>query len=242
LRHERFDLVVDLRNSAIPFLIAPRHRTRPEKIKPGSVHMMDKHLKRLGGVHAFDLKRTQPGLLTISPETKRDVNDLLKDVPSPSGPLLVIAPGSAHHTKRWGIDHFSALIPQLKRISAWPIVFVGDEKDIKVTHAINQRLSTPVIDLAGETTLIQLAEVIRRAGLVISNDSAAMHLASYLNVPVLALFGPSDPQKYGPWSSRSSFIQAPVVDEEIDINAITPEEVLARLDLNSARIFHEQRV
>lgn len=239
LRQQRFDLVVDLRNSAIPFLIAPKFRTRPAKIKQENIHMKDKHLKRLASVHTFDQKRPQPSLLAVSAPDKRMVDELLENAP---GPFVVIAPGSAYYAKRWGAPQFAELIRQLQMESPWPLIFVGDDKDKKVTKEINNFFSTPLIDLAGKTTLAQLAEIIQRAKLVISNDSAAMHLASYLNKPVLALFGPSDPHKYGPWSAQSCYIQAPVVDEEVDINTITPEEALARLNFKGPTIFHEQRI
>jgi ADP-heptose:LPS heptosyltransferase len=63
------------------------------------------------------------------------------------------------------------------------------------------------LNLCGRTSLVQLAELFRRCSFAIVNDSAPMHLASYLNVPVLALFGPTDPQKYGPWGENSHMIK-----------------------------------
>ena len=57
------------------------------------------------------------------------------------------------------------------------------------------------INLCGRTSLLQLAAVLAGADLALVNDSGIMHLASYLDRPVVALFGPTDPFYYGPWGS-----------------------------------------
>jgi ADP-heptose:LPS heptosyltransferase len=59
----------------------------------------------------------------------------------------------------------------------------------------------------GLTTVTQLGALMRRAPLVIMQDSGVVHLASAMDAPVLALFGPSDPRKYGPTSARHRVIQ-----------------------------------
>ena len=59
----------------------------------------------------------------------------------------------------------------------------------------------------GSTTIQQLAALMQRARLVITNDSASLHLACAAGAPVLALFGPTDPRKYGPTGARDEVIQ-----------------------------------
>lgn len=59
----------------------------------------------------------------------------------------------------------------------------------------------------GSTTIRQLGALMERAGLVITNDSAALHVAGAAGAPVLALFGPTDPAKYGPTGPRGRVIQ-----------------------------------
>lgn len=58
------------------------------------------------------------------------------------------------------------------------------------------------INIAGKTTIKQLAALIEKAALLIANDGGIVHLASALNIPVIALFGPQDPGKFGPWSGN----------------------------------------
>ena len=87
------------------------------------------------------------------------------------------------------------------------LVFVGDTHDRKIVQSIDKKMSHNAVNLTGRTTLRQLAHLLRRCTFAIVNDSAPMHLASYLDVPVLALFGPTDPEKYGPWSAQSCFIR-----------------------------------
>ena len=92
------------------------------------------------------------------------------------------------------------------------------------------------IDLSGQASLTQVGHLLSRASLAIVNDSAVMHLASYLGTPTVALFGPTDPAHFGPWGDWSGFIrqnkdcmgcQAPGPGvEHTCMEAITPEEVI----------------
>jgi lipopolysaccharide heptosyltransferase II len=231
LRRQRFDLVVDLRNSFTPFLIGARRRTPAARIKQENVHMKKKHLRRLSSVHAFASEKAE-SILHISPADKMHIDKLLERSVGVGHPFIALAPGSAYHAKRWSEAHFARLTEELNIRFQMPVVFIGDGKDTKVAAAINALLPIPETDLTGQTTLIQLAELIKRAQLVITNDSAPMHLASYLGRPVLALFGPSQPHQYGPWSTTAGFIHAQEKQGVRDINAITPEDVLSRLTLS----------
>jgi ADP-heptose:LPS heptosyltransferase len=87
------------------------------------------------------------------------------------------------------------------------VVFVGDQPDRAVAETICRRMTAPAVNLCGRTTLPQLAVILSRSLLAVVNDSAPMHLASYLDVPVLALFGPTDPRAYGPWSKKSLLVE-----------------------------------
>jgi ADP-heptose:LPS heptosyltransferase len=70
-----------------------------------------------------------------------------------------------------------------------------------------------------------LADVVARAALAVTNDSGIMHLASYFDRPVIALFGRTDPFFYGPWSSRCVALRKGVVMEAIKV-----EDVIAEVD------------
>ena len=114
--------------------------------------------------------------------------------------IIVISAGSRSEIKRWPKEKFAVLIDKLIQSYQVRIVLIGDRDDKEISGFLVQACRHPVIDLTGETTFSQAGALLQRASLLITNDSANLHLASYLNVPVVAIFGPTDDVKYGPWS------------------------------------------
>ena len=121
--------------------------------------------------------------------------------------FIVVGPGAANHIKRWHEAGFAKLCDELIDGYKLKVIFVGDESDKDVVSVIINKMQRHAINWVGKTTLTQLGELMTRSCGVIANDSAIMHMASYLNVPVLAVFGPTDEKKYGPWSTESRVVR-----------------------------------
>ena len=119
--------------------------------------------------------------------------------------VVVIAPGSKWFTKKWPLEYFNRVIKELERREDTTVVIVGGKEEM----FFNIPLSKNSVDLRGKTTLLELAEVIGRADIVLTNDSSPIHIASaFPNVRILALFGPTV-EKFGffPWSKNSEVFQ-----------------------------------
>lgn len=102
---------------------------------------------------------------------------------------IVISPGAKHNTKIW--PYFPELVASLKALyKGYEIVAIGDSRDSTIVESYRNK----VIDLTGKTTIPELLKVVERASLVVSNDSAAMHIASAFRVPTVAIFGPTIPE------------------------------------------------
>jgi heptosyltransferase-2 len=117
--------------------------------------------------------------------------------------VVVIAPGSKWVTKRWPVDYYNSLI---EKLTARPIsiVLVGDEQDRKLAI----KPVETVLNLMGRTTLLELAELLRRSDLLISNDSAPIHIASAFDIYILAIFGPTTRDLgFFPYSRNSTVIE-----------------------------------
>jgi lipopolysaccharide heptosyltransferase II len=111
-------------------------------------------------------------------------------------PLITLAPGAAYGTaKRWLPAHFARLVAMHVATSDATCVMVGSGADRETTRWIGglvaDRERMHLLDLAGETSLESLAGVMSLSRVFVSNDSGAMHMASALGVPVVALFGPT---------------------------------------------------
>jgi len=195
LASEKYDLVVDLRNSAIPFLIFPKYRTPLMFIRPKVGHMRQQHLARLATAHDFKLESTQKFSLRLS------------SVDVPAGAYVVMAPGSRAENKRWSPEGFAQLGDYLAQRFGMNIVLVGDENDQLISETIFRMMKHKPLDMTGKLTLPQVGFLLAHSHLAVVNDSAPLHLASYLNVPVAAFFGPTDPRKYGPWGDKKIVIQ-----------------------------------
>lgn len=222
LRRERFDLVVDLRNSLLPFLLNTRYLTRPVFLSARG-HMKEKHVRRLHLVVKDPVIPRDRYALYLSTQEMASVSAMIPDTDR----YILIAPGAAHRLKRWTGDGFWAAIRHIVDRYGRKVVLVGDQSD----RAISERLAfdrpEQVIDLCGFTTLLGLAGVVKGAELAITNDSGIMHLASYFDIPTIALFGPTDPALYGPWSSRSRVLRQGTAMQDITsadvLNAIDQE-------------------
>ncbi len=192
LRERRFDVVVDLRRTAMAWVIGGRWRTPVLTGRPAVCHMRDQHLQRLKAVHAFDpLTPTDRRALWFSSNVRRRARQFLGDIRG----IQVMAPTAADGAKQWPEDYF---IEVGRAFCQRPIVLIGGREGRDVAQRIAAR--TPgCVNLCGRLTLVEAAYVLKRAAWLLSNDSAPMHLASYLDVPVLAVFGPTSPEQYGPW-------------------------------------------
>ena len=225
LRRQRFDLVVDLRNSMLPFLLNARCVTRPVFTKTRS-HMKDKHLRRLSLVidDVAVPKEKYAGFLSQAELNKAEAKV------NGGEDFVLVAPGAADRKKRWGEEGYAELIRQLVEKRVCLVVVVGDQRDRPAVDRILKNIHGRIVNLCGLTTLPELIGVIRRAGLAVTNDSGIMHLVSYFDVPTVALFGPTDPFFYGPWSSQKS-----VLRKSTSITDITVPDVLAAIDKHLSR-------
>jgi heptosyltransferase-2 len=128
------------------------------------------------------------------------VDALIGRTPNDRRPLIAIAPGSVWATKRWPYfaDLAEALLPRAR-----PVI-IGSGDDAPLAAAIVQATEGDAIDACGRLTLLGSAELIGRCRALITNDSAPLHLASAMNTPTVALFGPTVPAfGFGPLAEKS---------------------------------------
>lgn len=125
------------------------------------------------------------------------------------GPFIVVAPGARHFTKRWPAEYYARLIKQIHGAFNMPAVLVGGEEDLPVIREIQDRAGDiPIYSVAGELSILQTAELIRRARLMICNDSGLMHIAAAQQTPLIAIFG-STTEELGffPYSATATVIE-----------------------------------
>ncbi len=225
----RPDVMVDLRQTILPILWRPWRVTAyfwpvPRRI----VHMRDRHLWRLRrqvpqlqGAGSREHPSTWPsaslgtphpsgasGALGLTDEERTVVDRMIKGWGrDPQAPLVVISPGARSHIKRWYPDRVARLADRLIDAHQATVAFTGEVDEASFINDILTTMRHRAHNTAGRLTLRQAAALMQRAALVISNDSAALHMACAVRTPVLALFGPTDPRKYGPTGPTDRVIQ-----------------------------------
>jgi len=205
LEKERFDLIIDLRNTFYGAFLPARYRTSPFLYIPGHIqHMKDRNLYRLQMALASrkPLAIKQARLFySGSVEDENYINCLLKDNGINSeNKIILVSPGTGGDTRRWDSQKFTRLCAALSR--DYKVVLIGSEPHRPITQYIYQNCPNKIFDFTGKTTLGQFARLLKKSVLLVTCDTGTLQLASYLDTPIVALFGPSDERKYGPWSNN----------------------------------------
>jgi heptosyltransferase II len=105
-------------------------------------------------------------------------------------PLVAMAPGAAHATKRWPAEAWTVLARRVSATGA-DVALLGGPGDVTLTQWIAERAGVSVASLAGVLGLQETGAVIRRAEVLVSGDTGLMHMATGVGTPVVALFGPT---------------------------------------------------
>jgi len=128
-----------------------------------------------------------------------------------SRPLVTLCPGAGYGpAKRWPARSFAAAASLLQERRGAEILVVGTASEADLAAAVLKEMKRPPRILTGGTTLRQLMGVLARSTVVIANDSGPMHLANALGVPVVGVFGPTDPAVTGPFAPPSRVVKKDV--------------------------------
>lgn len=123
-------------------------------------------------------------------------------------PRVGVHVSGGRESKQWHLDRFAGVAARVAGERGATIVLTGSESDRPLVQQVASRLPhTPVLNLAGALDLVTLAAVLADLDLLITGDTGPMHLASAMQTPLVALFGPSDPRRYGPSSRRQHVLR-----------------------------------
>jgi lipopolysaccharide heptosyltransferase II len=123
--------------------------------------------------------------------------------------LAGIHVGAGREVKEWPAVRFAAVGARLAVDDGVTLVLTGAEEDRAAADALRAALppSVPCVDLVGRADILALAAVFKRLSLLITPDTGPMHLAAGLGIPLVAVFGPSSPERWGPLSARCRIVR-----------------------------------
>ena len=134
---------------------------------------------------------------------------------------IVIAPGASWQPRSWPVAHFAALIQQLASQFAIDFVLCGGKDDQALCEELSQKVSASnLINLAGQTSLLELVEIIRGAVLVISNESSPVHLSAATATPSVCILGGGHFGRFMPY----------IIEQQIQTPLSSPVAVWHEMD------------
>ena len=218
LKKNKFDLAVILhptnRVHLVSFLAGIPKRVGYDRKLGFLLTDRIRHTKQLGEKHELeynlDLLRylgIEPQgknlFMPLKPESEKWVKELFRQEGiREADRLLAIHPAASCPSKIWPPERFAQTADKLAQNYGFKILVIAGPKDVKLAEALVKHLRSSVINLAGKTSITQLASLLKRCSLFISNDSGPVHIASAVGTPVISIFGRNQaglsPRRWGP--------------------------------------------
>lgn len=191
----RWDVVIDIRNSAVSSLLGARQVYRLQR--PDKAQHKTTQLAAILNLPSVPWSR-----IWLSESDRRKAAERI-----PEGtPILALCPTANWGPKTWAAENFVKAARQLpfSRIA----VFGAANETMQADPVITALSEThQVINLVGKTDPLEAAACLERAALCLANDSGLMHIAAAVGTPTLGLFGPSFDREYSPWGARTAFLR-----------------------------------
>ncbi len=205
----RWDLVVDLRNSAVGRLVPARRRVFHAKAaRP--MHKVEENAAVLG------LSPPPAPRLWIDAAARAEADAL---IPAGTGPFLAVGPTANWLGKEWPADRFARLASRLTGpegpLAGARVAVLAAGPERERARPLLDALGPRAIDLTGRTDPMAAAACLERAALYVGNDSGLMHIAAAAGVPTVGLFGPGYPAIYGPWGPHGRAVTGSVPQAEL---------------------------
>ena len=227
----RWDMAVDLRGSALTYLLWARERRVMAK-GDAEEHRV-RQLARL-----FDLEPPPAPKLWFDAQHRAAAAALM-----PAGAtVLAVGPAANWQGKEWRAARFAELAQRLTApngplAGARVAVMAAAHERAQAAPVIAALPRERVIDLVGKLDLLTAAAILRNAALFVGNDTGLMHLAAAAGAPTLGLFGPSNVKEYAPWGPRAAFVQTTIPYSRLfpsGFNRFTTDSMLDSLSVDIA--------
>ncbi|HEY1663670.1 MAG TPA: lipopolysaccharide heptosyltransferase II [Verrucomicrobiae bacterium] len=221
MREQRFDVVIDLqslaRSGAFAWLARGKFLVGLDDAREGARGYYDLAVPRLSAhTHAVDW------YLSVLPSLGAPVHDdftWLPERPEVAATVkskwktenkkwIILHPGARWPNKRWPVENYADSVRLLSRkYPAAHFAVLGTAGDKSLCDTICRVVPERCLNLCGQTSLPEMIEWIRLGDLMITNDSGPMHVAAALDKPLVALFGPTEPRRTGPYGQIDSVLR-----------------------------------
>jgi heptosyltransferase-3 len=221
LRSREYDLLIHLsehpRGAWLARLLGPRYRVAADYPrvrgwwkasfshlyplpKNGRRHVVELNLDGLRRIGVQPGEKERKLCFVPGDDAEREVARMLSELGLAAGGYIHVHPASRWQFKCWPAEKTADLIDKLQMLGGRVVVTAApDQAELGLVARIKAQATMPFADLSGRLSLKQLGALTRSAKLFVGVDSAPMHIASAMQTPVVALFGPSGEFNWGPW-------------------------------------------
>ena len=220
-RAQKFDWVIDLqclaRSAAFAWLADGGLLIGLDEVREGSRGFYDVAVRRasfhthavdwyLAVLHPLGIPAHTP--FTWLPERPARAAAVQAKWPSDGVRWIALQPGARWDNKRWPAEYFAEVVRTLARETPQVrFAILGSRDDQALGQAIARAAPGACLNLCGQTSLPEMIEWVRRCELMITNDTGPMHVAAALGKPMVALFGPTEPRRTGPYGRPSAVLR-----------------------------------
>ena len=200
------------------------------------IHLVDYYLKIVKAAGASDV-----GVQFVLPQddvAADSVRKLLAKHSIEPDNYAVLVPGSAREDKRWPIERFAQLADRISSSFGLSVIMAGSAPERSYIEKSKETANVSVANLAGKTSLAELVALLKDARLVVSGDTGPGHIAAALGVPVVLIFGPTNPARVEPYKRSECVVavdpngrglKADSYDPRHGIKRITVEQVYQKV-------------
>ncbi len=150
--------------------------------------------------------------LKINEVSNKKIENFLKDNNLVEKQFVIIHPGCGVHGyyRQWDVEKYAEVAKFISTKYVLPIVITGSRDDIKIAKKLFDLVGDKCFNLSGKTDINDLIALVSKSKFVICGNTGVMHIAVALKVPTVAIHGPTDPEKWGPWGKNHIVIKPKV--------------------------------
>jgi lipopolysaccharide heptosyltransferase I len=200
------------------------------------IHLVDYYLKMVTTAGASCINAEF--VLPQDPAAADSVKKLLANYRVPLDSYAVFVPGSTRHHKCWPLERFAALAQKMSPAFNLSVVATGTASEQGLIDGLKALAAVPIVNLAGKTSLSELTALLKSARMVVTNDTGPGHIAAALGVPVVLIFGPTNPARVEPYKRSECVVaidpngrglKADSYDPRHSIDGVTVEQVYQKV-------------
>lgn len=243
VREHEYELAFDLQGLAKSVLFLYGARAKQKFVKgnwPGLIGFRKPQLhaiEEMDGVLALagiENVNTAMEFSTADAQVQK-VDGLLRSINPEQRPILLLSPFSRWPSKDWPLSHFVEVAKALEQ--RYLVLVTGaPDKQEEIASRFDTLQSDRIVNLAGQLGLLEFAELVKRAALMVTGDSFPMHMSVACQTPLLALFGPTDETRVGPRADNAKVLIAPDCNrcdrrdcQRQCLSRITPAQVIEQI-------------